>query len=578
VPQLRSWLGRVLRGGEDLWTRHADLLPGRLRTVVVVADDDPQAPVAAYLDPPGAERVVVLAPREHPEWELAAHGAELRTAVDLAEANARLRFRSDVDALVDVGRRSPEEQDDWWWRLYLHLQPGGLYAVDRSRSLGDGLSPRLASYAGTAGLGRQELEELGVEDRPRRRAVDRVVVDDHHVLLHRAGPIVLKVRDRHADEVLPEREPDLHVEVLRTLPAQTFTSRAHVVSHESSVPIDLPGPELPVPALSLRHYRGDVASAGNALLVSGTSALPDSFRHHANLNPRNPRLVEVSPEFGRRRPRDEPVRTLEGTYFHLDSENPGHFGHLLTEVISRLWGWDEAKALHPDLKALFHVRGPEQDTALERRVLGAFGIAEDDVTWTHEPVRLESVVAATPMFHNAEPHYVHPDLARVWARLRDALVAEDPAPTAGFERSGGRRLFVSRRDVTGNRSCRNTREVEAFFAERGFDVLYPEDHELAVQAAVFDRAEVVAGFGGSAMFNVLFSHGPRATILLNHEAYTARNEHLFAAVLGGELHYFWSTPDLPHPEGRWSQEAYYSPWEFDFDRNAGPLDDLLRGL
>ena len=34
--------------------------------------------------------------------------------------------------------------------------------------------------------------------------------------------------------------------------------------------------------------------------------------------------------------------SLEGTYFHLDNEIRGFFGHALTEQVSRLWAWDQA--------------------------------------------------------------------------------------------------------------------------------------------------------------------------------------------------------------------------------------------
>ena len=244
----------------------------------------------------------------------------------------------------------------------------------------------------------------------------------------------------------------------------------------------------------------------------------------------------------------------------------------MTEVISRLWGWDAAKESIPDLKAIFRIRYPaERDPALERRVFEAYGIPRDDVVWVDEPVWLESVVAATPMWHNQFPHYVHPDLAEVWGRLRDHL--RTPSDRTG----PSRRLFVSRRDPAGNRSCRNTPAVEDFFRTRGFEVVYPELYDLGEQAALFAEAEVVAGFGGSAVFNVLFSTRLRTLILLNHEAYTARNEHLFTSVLGADVHYFWSPPDVPHPVGGWSEDAYYSSWEFDFERNGAELDAVVDG-
>ena len=86
----------------------------------------------------------------------------------------------------------------------------------------------------------------------------------------------------------------------------------------------------------------------------------------------------------------------------------------MTEVVSRLWGWDAAKREIPDLKAIFHVALPERarPDRSSSALFTAYGIAEEDIVWVNEPVWLSSVVSATPMWHNAVPHYVHPDIDR----------------------------------------------------------------------------------------------------------------------------------------------------------------------
>ena len=190
--------------------------------------------------------------------------------------------------------------------------------------------------------------------------------------------------------------------------------------------------------------------------------------------------------------------------------------------------------------------------------------------WVDEPVWLESMVGATPMWHNQYPHYVHPDIRSVWDRLAEGITDADVQ-----QRS---RIFVSRASQGANRSCRNTREVEQFFAAHGFEVIYPELLDLSEQAGVFSKAEVIAGFGGSALFNLTFARRLSTLIVLNHEAYTARNENLYSSVLGCDVHYFWSTPDSQHPPGGWSEQAYYSDWDFDFERNREPLEKLLNEL
>jgi capsular polysaccharide biosynthesis protein len=141
-----------------------------------------------------------------------------------------------------------------------------------------------------------------------------------------------------------------------------------------------------------------------------------------------------------------------------------------------------------------------------------------------------------------------------------------------------RRLFVSRSGGFANRACRNQTDVEQYFAAQGFSVFYPEQHTLAEQAGIFGQAEVIAGFAGSAMFNLMFCERLRAMLLLTHEGYDARNEYLIGSVVGADLHYFWSTPDVAHPEGGWSQAGFDSAWAFDFGRNQADLDALLAQL
>ena len=348
-----------------------------------------------------------------------------------------------------------------------------------------------------------------------------------------------------------------------------MTSSGHTTSHNAGVPIVALDDSLPWPELFLRHYRGSISMVSGQLLFTGSTILPDSFRHAHAKNLSNPRITRVSREFAHIPKRLQPKVSLDGTYYVLDSAHPGHFGHLMTEVLSRLWGWVEAKQMFPDLKLLISMRRPNgRSTVLETRLLTAFGIAPSDIVCADRPVSLRSVVGATPMWHNHTPHYVHPQIKpRVWDRIATNLVDR-----AG---EGDDKIFVSRQVHQKRRNCRNARQVEDLFSARGFRIVYPELLDIGEQATVFAKARVIAGFAGSAMFNVMFAREVETFVVLAHESYTARNEHLFAAALGCDVHYFWSTPDIPHPERGWTEDAFYSDWEFDFARNADELNALL---
>ena len=176
----------------------------------------------------------------------------------------------------------------------------------------------------------------------------------------------------------------------------------------------------------------------------------------------------------------------------------GHFGHLLTEQVSRLWAWPEAKALVPDLKLLLGTNQRAEVQPYEYAVYAAAGVPHEDVVMLREPARVERVLSATPMLSN--PEYVHPRIAETWRRVGDNLAAT----AAGGPRPG--RVFCSRR--LKKRSCTNTGEVEDLFRAEGFEVIYPEDMPLGDQIETLRSADVVAGFAGSGLFNLCFVERP----------------------------------------------------------------------
>jgi capsular polysaccharide biosynthesis protein len=161
-------------------------------------------------------------------------------------------------------------------------------------------------------------------------------------------------------------------------------------------------------------------------------------------------------------------------------------------------------------------------------------------------------------------------VTQVWSRVRRGLLRGHAASP------GPRRIFVTRH--TGKRLCRNVEAVDQVFVDHGFEVVFPERLSLADQAALFDGADVVAGFGGTGLFNLIYASGAPTVIVLNHDAYDVRNEHIIASALGSDIHYFWSAADIRPTSGAFSVEAFKSPWSFDFEANGEALLGLLQDL
>ncbi len=381
---------------------------------------------------------------------------------------------------------------------------------------------------------------------------------------------LIPLREDQITDLLVAREPRARVSILATIPAESPRDGAARVVDYGEPPAEVwrlsQGPDL-----TLRHYAGPILSAGGTRLFIGTTMLPESFRwpYEAALqHERSPAVWNESilaPRFGK-------APMLEGTYYYLDCLHSGHFGHLTTEVVSRLWGWERAKAEFPDLKALFHTRlSRGRDGTLERLLFTSYGIDPAQLVSTDTPVRLRSVVGASPMWHNTAPYSAHPAIRDTWDRMTTELLKDREAGAHD-------RIFVSRGSSYANRrGCTNQSEVEELFASHGFYVFYPEELPLPEQAALFAGARVVAGFAGSALFNLMHCRRLDAIVVVGHNGYPYRNEHLFAATLGADLHYFWMPADEWDPSGPVRKEKLVS-FSVDLSAYGEQLGAVLDGV
>jgi capsular polysaccharide biosynthesis protein len=554
APVTSRRIGRWIDDCEPLLRTSA-----RRRNVVILVSTRQRRAALACVRRFKGDRVLVLGVRLPP-----VPGVASREAADLDAIYAEIRQFGTPNVLIDLRPVDAAAHREAWEHLVFHLAHGGVFVGTRPGGRARLTTRDFVNWA--AALSSPVAPDSALE-RGRRDAFSGLVMLDHVFVIRKKGQHFLAVGDDEVEALLPKREPSMKVTRLHELPGGEFASRARVTSHESAVAIEGFPARIGYPGVRLRHYAGPMTFAGRTLLFSDQSILPDSFRFYRAHRLDHPVTGLVTDEFHAVPMAQRAKRDLEGDYFLLDPQWTGHFGHIMTEVVGRLWAWDEAKRQFPDLKALFAVpRGRTEDEILSR-LLPAYGIPESDLVAVNEPVRVRSVLGAMTMWHNQHPHFVHPDIAQTWARI-SPNIADPDAPTYD-------RVFVSRSDAVWARKCHNLAEVEEFFAENGFTIVYPEKLDLAVQAAIFRSARVIAGFGSSAMCNLMYAENLQRLIVLTHEAYTARNEYLYASVVGADVDYFWSTPDVPRDPLRYNPKAFVSDWSFDFERNRVPLEKVL---
>ena len=476
--------------------------------------------------------------------------------------HALLTAHGRFDAIVDWAARSPRDRLAVFEESFFHLRRGGAYVttVDPGEP-SEGLVALLDRLGSTA------PGDQGSAGHTYADAIAHVQRRRHSLLVECGATALPKLRYHEMDRVLAVR-PSVG-RVLSSLPAETYPSRAVVTVNRENPGVPL-ATTIKVPSLGLREYR-DVTCAPYQVLVASRILIPDSYRHYLNRTLTNAHTTDLSVRFARPRKKLRPSRELFGTYFYLGSEAPQHFGHVMTEQLSRLWAWPEIKDRYPQAKALIDLRRRHDGLRQwEIDIFSAAGVDATDLVPITGIVRVEKLLAATPMFVNTQ--YAHPKITEVWARTASALVEQTP------HRPFAEKVFISRRGSRKNRQCENAEEVETFFRGRGFDIVFPEDHSLPEQVMIFRQARVLAGFAGSGLFTMLFCEEPKPVVMIWPETYTSRNEYLICSAIGHRLFVFWCAPRKTHPSGGWDAEAYQSSYAFDFERDGVRLDETLSQL
>ena len=477
---------------------------------------------------PDGAVVAVLGPAEPELLERLRAAAPQARVIETPEGGGKrhlaMTAAGPFDVIVDAG---PVDQRKRRFRAtFFQLRPRGRYiVVGGAGELGEEPGPLGELLAVGAATEPAPLRTLNWRRRvPENQLVaiskhvHRKASGGHLLLWHGLPDVLVKLHEARYNRYL--KLADTPHRVVRKIAAGEPPAPPEGV--EGPEPRLRPG-HRPITAaeLSLRDYR-DVVVRTRQIVTDGRVLLPDTFRHNQNGVLRHRQLVDIADDFvlPRQRLADD-IPQLSGTYLHLDDEFRGHFGHLMTETISRVWSWPAALELDPETRVILTPTPKRQGLVeYELQFYEACGIPRDRITFVEGPVRVERLISGSPMFCLGD--FIHPRIVETWDAVGDRLA--DSAPEGEWPR----RFFVGRRGD--KRACVNPDVLEGVFAEYGFEVVYPEDYTLGEQVRLFRQAEAIGGYAGSGLFQIAFVPEPTRVITVTSESYMPRNEFLMAAV------------------------------------------------
>lgn len=207
------------------------------------------------------------------------------------------------------------------------------------------------------------------------------------------------------------------------------------------------------------------------------------------------------------------ARRLRGDYFLIGNAS-GHFGHFMLEGLARLWALEH---LPRDRAARlkFLVYEPELKP-FARELFELAGVPADRIVHASSVDRVSRVVTADPAM--STHHWITEPMQRVWWRATAGLTA---APT--------RRIYLSRRG-TRQRILVNEEQIEAVFADHGFEIVRPETLALADQIELAHSATHLAGAVGSQMYLAAFQQPGMSTLVLAPPNFYLKDDVLLAGV------------------------------------------------
>jgi capsular polysaccharide biosynthesis protein len=497
-------------------------------------------------------------------------GVSIRYAKTIAESQVICAALGPIDIIIEHGTNKRSEKKALYEHMFLLVRPGGFYFIE------DAHATFLQKFDDT----NEQNVIARIYDVLQEKAMATAEKTDKKllalaagtnslqtwgrlILVHRSSAeFLFKIRENYADLFFSNKPEPERPTVNKIFNSCAFETRVKAVS----VPSQYQGrfaSIIKIPELKWRVYSEVICSFGQVVLQSGC-VLPESFRMSMHLGAENKNLESVDSFFSN--PVPEGTTYLLGEYIHIDNEHPAHFGHITSEMLSKLWVWEEVQKENPTVKLLVSSLTGELNPVL-KSLLELSSIPTSAVHVFTGQVRVERLVCPTQLYHISG--YVAPQINQIWDRIAKRAFLDTPL--------NGKKIFMSRPPSTG-RGCTNQIKVEEVFRKAGYEILLPEKFSIREQISIARTAVVLAGFAGSAMLSAIYGLDGQRKLVIGSQTFNPGNDYLISSVKGGMLYYFWCDAMYQHPKTGWSVHAFMSPYTFDFDRDGEALNQAIIAL
>jgi hypothetical protein len=244
------------------------------------------------------------------------------------------------------------------------------------------------------------------------------------------------------------------------------------------------------------------------------------------------------------------------TGFYMDHSISGHFGHFIGDCLCRMHAWEVARQIFGDVKLII---GRRNQLDYQDELFRAAGATAKDVIKFNGLIRCKRLLLATQSLGLEQ--YASPTSARLWSEIRDRVAKRDISLPD--------RIYLTRAAMPLRRLV-NESDVERLFERHGFTVVRPDLLTIPQQIALVSNALLIAGPGGSGMFNVAFQGRMRSAFILSREHRLHLTEMLCCAGRSSDIWY--------HLGKDWPSEdptADAASWRVDPDRLDSDVADWI---